>query len=90
MPMYEYECEKCGYVFEDLASPDAPCPPCPKCQEQTRKVMSKAAIRTEYASPIDRGVAPIRGYNPTGRKNVCPMAGGCGTGGCGSTVGNDD
>ncbi|MBU1001972.1 MAG: zinc ribbon domain-containing protein [Proteobacteria bacterium] len=87
MPMYEYECEKCGCVFEDLVNPNDPCPPCGKCQGQTHKVISCAAFRTEHASPIDRGVAPIRGYNPTGRKPVCPMSGGCGSVTCGSTPG---
>lgn len=90
MPMYEFECEQCGCVFEELAGANDPCPPCTQCQGQTHKMISRAAIRTEYASPLDRGVAPIRGYNPTGRKNVCPMSGGCGSSGCGATIGSKD
>ncbi|WP_461208256.1 FmdB family zinc ribbon protein [Desulfocurvus sp. DL9XJH121] len=85
MPMYEYECTKCGLRFEELAGCDDPCPPCPQCSGAADKVVSAASIRTEYASPIDRGVAPMVGYNPTGRKPACPMAGGCGS--CG---GGDD
>lgn len=67
MPMYEYECDKCGHVFEDLASPEAPCPPCEQCSGQTRKVISQPSIRVDFASPLDRGVAPLVGYNPSGR-----------------------
>ena len=88
MPMYEYECEKCGSLFEELAGCDDPCPPCPDCGGASRKVVSAAAFRTEFASPLERGVKPIVGYNPTGRKPVCPISsgnGGCGSGGGGFT-----
>ncbi|MCK9238860.1 zinc ribbon domain-containing protein [Desulfocurvus sp.] len=82
MPMYEYECEKCGHTFEDLAGPDEPCPACGKCAGATRKVVSRPSLRVEHASPLDRGVAPLVGYNPTGRPRGCP-SGGCGGGSCG-------
>lgn len=82
MPMYEYECDKCGEFFEDIAGADAPCPQCPKCSGETRKVISSPSIRVEFASPIDRGAAPLVGYNPTGRKPTCPGSGG-GCSGCG-------
>lgn len=87
MPMYEYECEKCHHCFEDLAAPDAPCPACEKCGGTTRKVVSRPSIRTEYASPLDRGVGPMVGYNPTGKPRLCPT-GGCA--GCGSGSGDAD
>lgn len=87
MPMYEYECGKCGRRFEDLAGSGDPCPPCPECGGETAKMVSAASFRTEYASPLDRGVAPMVGYNPTGRKPACPASsgGGCSSCGVGST-----
>lgn len=43
MPIYEYECKKCGIVFEEIVSSctskTLPCPQC-KCTE-TRKLMSR-------------------------------------------------
>lgn len=34
MPIYEYECKKCGYKFEQLQKiTDAPLHICPKCEE---------------------------------------------------------
>ena len=84
MPLYEFECEKCHRLFEELTGCDAPCPPCPDCGGQSSKVVSAAAIRTEHASPLERGIKPIVGYNPTGRKPVCPGSSGGGCGSCGS------
>ncbi len=31
MPIYEFECEKCGRVFEELVAADSEPPPCPEC-----------------------------------------------------------
>ncbi len=31
MPIYEFRCETCGYIFERLQKVDDPWPPCPKC-----------------------------------------------------------
>jgi putative FmdB family regulatory protein len=31
MPIFEFECEKCGCRFEELLSGEAPAPPCPDC-----------------------------------------------------------
>jgi putative FmdB family regulatory protein len=41
MPIYEYECEKCGCRFDELIAVDAPVPPCPECgAEQARRLIS--------------------------------------------------
>lgn len=31
MPIYEYECDKCGHRFEQLVRIGAEAPPCPSC-----------------------------------------------------------
>jgi putative FmdB family regulatory protein len=31
MPIYEFECAKCGSRFEELIGSDAPAPSCPTC-----------------------------------------------------------
>ena len=41
MPIYEFECEGCGTVFEELVAVDAAGVPCPECgSERTRRLMS--------------------------------------------------
>ncbi|MFP4417420.1 MAG: FmdB family zinc ribbon protein [Chitinispirillaceae bacterium] len=42
MPIYEYKCRECGYVFEELMPLTASStPPCPHCNsEETEKKMS--------------------------------------------------
>jgi len=38
MPIYEYECEKCGHRFERQMHMNDPNPPCPKFRERMRSV----------------------------------------------------
>lgn len=42
MPIYEYNCNKCGHSFDILArSHDEPKPDCPKCGcNETKKIIS--------------------------------------------------
>ena len=40
MPMFDFECSKCGHAFEDIIPSDAACPPCPQCTAPTEKVLS--------------------------------------------------
>src|SRR3954469_700601 len=46
MPLYEYECEKCGHRFEMIRKfSDPPLEVCPKCGSHVRKLMSSPAIQ---------------------------------------------
>ncbi|HVS99537.1 MAG TPA: zinc ribbon domain-containing protein [Solirubrobacterales bacterium] len=41
MPIYEFECERCGTCFEELVSASAAAAPCPECgSERTRRLLS--------------------------------------------------
>jgi len=41
MPTYEYQCENCGYSFEEFQSITAePLTICPKCQGHVRRLIS--------------------------------------------------
>ena len=41
MPIYEFECVKCGARFEELIDSDAPAPPCPSCGAiEARRILS--------------------------------------------------
>jgi len=31
MPLYDFQCDTCGEVFEELTGAEAPAPPCPVC-----------------------------------------------------------
>ena len=39
MPMYDFECTKCGHAFETVIPSDAPAPPCPECNAATDRLM---------------------------------------------------
>ena len=51
MPIYEYQCEACGHVFERLQKiSDAPLKQCPDCGEDTlKKLVSAPAFRLKGA-----------------------------------------
>ena len=46
MPIYEYECEKCGHRFEQIQKfSDAPLEVCPKCGSAVHKMQSAPAFQ---------------------------------------------
>ncbi len=48
MPIYEYECRKCGHHFEYLILPSSPTAQCPKCKtEKLNKLVSLCAVSSE-------------------------------------------
>ncbi len=44
MPTYEYKCDSCGYVFEELQSiKDDPLSKCPKCGGKVQRLIGPGA-----------------------------------------------
>ncbi len=54
MPIFEYECKKCGHQFEALLkSASSPAPKCPECgASNAKRLLSRfaAASKTEFGS----------------------------------------
>ena len=54
MPIFEYECKKCGHQFEALLpSASSPAPECPECgASNAKRLLSRfaAASKTEFGS----------------------------------------
>jgi putative FmdB family regulatory protein len=81
MPIYEYECKKCGNVFEEIVSKVSNATlPCPKCESRdTEKLMSRVG-----------GIAMGKmTSNPAcSSGSTCPGASSCGAGGgcCGGAM----
>ena len=66
MPLYEYECRKCGHRFEKIQKfSDPPPKSCPNCNGKVRKLPSAPAIQfkgtgwyiTDYARKSSQGTA---------------------------------
>jgi putative FmdB family regulatory protein len=47
MPIYEYQCKKCGYIFEQIEFKNIPkiSTECPICKSIAPKIMSKGSFR---------------------------------------------
>ncbi len=67
MPLYEYKCSSCGFVFEVLQKvTELPIKKCLKCRGDVKKVISAPAIQfkgngwyvTDYARKDDRKKKP--------------------------------
>lgn len=45
MPLYDYKCSKCGYIFEvQQKISEEPLKRCPKCKGHIRRIISPAGI----------------------------------------------
>jgi putative FmdB family regulatory protein len=75
MPIYEYECDNCGNVFEEIVySVTNDTLPCPKCSsKETKKLMSR--VGGIAMGKMSSGPACSSGA-------ACPGASTCGAGGC--------
>jgi putative FmdB family regulatory protein len=76
MPIFEYECKKCGHQFEALLkSASSPAPECPECgASNAKRLLSRfaAASKTEF------------GFCRMSEDCMAAAKGGCGCGcGCG-------
>ncbi|MDR0466983.1 MAG: zinc ribbon domain-containing protein [Deltaproteobacteria bacterium] len=74
MPIYDFSCQDCATVFEELPAKDKAVVVCPQCGS-TRTVQMISA-----PSPLKRGAFPFKPgpVHPMASR----MAGGCGGGGC--------
>ena len=74
MPIYEYQCKKCGEKFDKLVRSMATNDPvaCPKCgSEQTARALSVFAVGAEGAAKSSGGDAP--GCGRCGGPGPCAM-----------------
>lgn len=68
MPIYEYECRKCGSQFEFFVLPSSPVASCPSCGKKDLKqlislcaVSSEATRQANYKSARKKAVAAQKG-----------------------------
>ena len=75
MPLYEYECEKCGHRFEKIQKfSDPPLDTCPKCGGALHKMQSAPAFQfkgtgwyvTDYAKSGKADSKETRDKKPAG------------------------
>lgn len=99
MPIYEYQCTKCGHELESLQKiSDPPLTDCPECGEATlQKLVSAAGFRlkgggwyeTDFKSGNKKNVAESKSDSASSSDKKAAgssdkkAAGGCGSGACG-------
>ncbi len=69
MPIYEYECEKCGHIYEKMQKiSDKPLSKCPHCSGSLHKLISQSTFHlkgsgwyvTDYANKSNSSVASVK------------------------------
>ena len=65
MPIYEYECRKCGVFDYEQSIADRPLARCPKCRSKVTKLISASAFHLKgggwYSDGYDRKAASTKG-----------------------------
>lgn len=92
MPIYGYQCQACGHVFELMQKMSDPAPAvCPSCgKPEVRKQLSAAGFQLKgggwYATDFKGGSEqPASTPDSTpDSKDSGPKTGGCGGGACGN------
>lgn len=54
MPLYEFCCKKCGFIFEEVTPVDSPAPCCPECGGETYRLISPVSFKVSDDSAIRR------------------------------------
>ena len=73
MVIYDWQCNRCGGVFEEMATPIEECQPCPNCGGVADKVFTKVPLMSYSNRPKERpwGTSRWRGSRKKGgRKDV--------------------
>ncbi len=69
MPIYEYECAKCGHIQEIMQKiSDKPLSKCPQCSGKLHKLISQSSFHlkgtgwyvTDYANKTNSSSAPVK------------------------------
>lgn len=77
MPMYEYQCQKCGLVFEVRQKfSDAPVTQCRQCQGPVKKLISQSGFALKGGGWYEQG------YSATSSAPACSAAADGSCGGC--------
>jgi len=54
MPLYEFQCNKCGHIFEQIQGLDDPAPPCPECGEKSHKLIAQVSFKLNSNETLNR------------------------------------
>jgi putative FmdB family regulatory protein len=76
MPLYEYRCDECGHVFEELVFHLDDKVNCPKCHGSVHKLMSTFSydMPDEVCGKLPRGEARELCTECKQGGSACPMA----------------
>jgi putative FmdB family regulatory protein len=68
MPIFEYECVKCGSVFEVIIAGGENRPPCPTCgNRETRKMIAAPAVHIRADLATERVGKRVKDYLKDGK-----------------------
>jgi putative FmdB family regulatory protein len=63
MPIYDYECTRCGLIFEAIVCRDEDPPPCPDCgSRESKKLIAAPAFHIKEDRATARIEKRVKGY----------------------------
>lgn len=88
MPIYEYQCDKCGALLEVMQKmSDKPLSRCTKCRGKVRKVVSRSSFQLKGSGWYLTDYAGKGGSKSSGSETKSepkPASTACGPSGCGN------
>jgi putative FmdB family regulatory protein len=68
LPLYDYQCKGCGFVFESFHKIEAPSSPCPNCgSERVSKLLSPVGVQVKTDAAEGRVKKRLRSYLKDGK-----------------------
>ncbi|HDD35239.1 MAG TPA: zinc ribbon domain-containing protein [Candidatus Desulfofervidus auxilii] len=62
MPIYEFCCQKCGYIFERIQTVNDAMPKCPVCGSKTRRLISTVSFKVASNEAVKRVEKRFKDY----------------------------
>jgi len=73
MPLFEYKCQECERVFEELVYSDKDVIQCPSCESsKVEKILSTFGVRMAQSNPCASGACGMPGPVPACSQGCCP------------------
>lgn len=54
MPLYEFQCNRCGHIFEEVQAINDPAPLCPECRGESHRLICPVSFSSSNNEALNR------------------------------------